>query len=780
MLDFPLDDPPSNRNGVNSYIEIHLNRVRDVIEHLKVPQLKSLCRSCKLNANNRKFELMEALVNYFSDLFYDSYRMIDEFSCIKYLFQKVQQNEPLPDFMELLTAKYHNKNLDAVPVKQRRRAKATGTKDSNSPQKSVGKKNVMTSPYANSIHFEESPFYKLEKLIPESAQKIYVTNGRCTCTINFNLSKEEFHSLQHDEHQRLYVLCGKVDPLNTRGKAVIQFPSPHEFQMNNQQIVANVKGIKNRPGTAKPADITPYLGSKNAENKFQFVYAFTTVEYILYIYIVRTIPPEAIVQQILSQSKIVKAATLYYLKQTIDDDGDDDFITTSTVMSLNCPISCTRMVNPVKSDMCKHIECFDALWFLHSQMQIPTWQCPICQLPIKIEHLAVSEYVKEILDTADQGVEQVKLFSNGSWEPFCDENENNGGHSDSESESGSSKHGALKKEDKADEFHSDMGNPSPDNAASNHVVISLDSDDDDNNLNQTTTAPSNVSNNIAYNTGDSSDRSMVQRSLDPKKTQMTSFNLASESNDNSAVFGQKNRSTVLSEETSSNSDFSTPLRNTTYENRHPSILNRQIKFPTYLQSNPFFNGETQNGSSNDKNEKDMSFNISQDPSESTVIIQGLDRQRIGIGTGKMESQSLRAENPNVTISHPNDEANIPIEPGNLSTNMEITRDSDIGLRSPSESSRIASVVHTDLEISSKNARSGPVLPDLPSLDTINKVSKKVDDKTQQETTQGSHQMSSIIKKPIVAPFQPRRMYSTTLPQKRQLSNSSQPPSVSER
>ncbi|CAI5174281.1 ANL_HP_G0129460.mRNA.1.CDS.1 [Saccharomyces cerevisiae] len=51
--------------------------------------------------------------------------------------------------------------------------------------------------------------------------------------------------------------------------------------------------------------------------------------------------------------------------------------TTSTIMSLQCPISYTRMKYPSKSINCKHLQCFDALWFLHSQLQIPTWQCPL-------------------------------------------------------------------------------------------------------------------------------------------------------------------------------------------------------------------------------------------------------------------------------------------------------------------------------------------------------------------------------------------------------------------
>lgn len=793
MLDISLDDAPTDSELVPRYIATTLDSIEAELYRLKVVQLKTLCRSCKLNANHKKAGLIQLLTTYFNDQFKDPDMMVDKFACIKFVFDKLIKNEPVPLFQELITAKYFNRSLDTVSPKLRGGTGKTHIETSSkSPEKSSAKKNVMTSPYANTIHFEESPFYRLEKMIPESAQKIYVTNGRCTCTIKFHLSRDDFHKLQNDDRQKLYVLCGKVDMSGTKGNSFIQFPSPHEFQMNKQQVIANVKGIKNRPGTTKPADITRYLSKSNAENIFQFIYAFTPSEYILYIYIVKIIPPEEIVQQILSQPKIVKAATLYYLQQTINNDADDDLITTSTVMSLNCPISGTRMVNPVKSDKCKHIECFEALWFLHAQLQVPTWQCSICQIPIKVGNLAVSEFVKDILDHSNDDVDQVKLFPDGSWEPFFEENENDESDSDSDMDDkkdsgaqlGGSIKDTLKRGMETNKISSDKQNSQNGTTTPEPMIISLVSDDEESEEDLNLPPITNSNNSIIDNKEEQSDRLIETRSLDPKKISTTSFTAAQGSDENSQFLDElKARNTMLLEDISSNSGYSTPVRSITLESRHPSILNQQIKFPTYLQTNPFFNGDTESTSAKDIENNSTPAGTSSGQPRSTMIMQDLESQKPRRATGKVGFIPQTVENSNVTISHPVNDVDIPNEPDSMSMAMELTHNHDSGLDSPAEGSRIASVVHTNMGEDSQSIDPAlpdvPILPTLPHLDLFSNFVERNAVQTQSDDSKEINEVSSMMKKPIVAPFQPRRIYSTSLPQKRQLSNSSQPPATAE-
>lgn len=779
MLQFSIDQPPNSVDEIPEYIAVRIEEVMETLKLLKVPQLKSLCRACKLSANFRKAELIEKLTTFFNDLFKDPNQMMDNFSCIKYLFEKLAEDSPLPVFQDLVTARYYNKSFDTVNVEQ----KASGSKTTTT-NKNASRKTIM-SPYANTIHFEESPFYKLEKLVPESAQKIYVTNGRGTCTIKFKLTKEDFISLKNDENQRLYLLCGMLNPLGTRGKEVIQFPTPNEIQMNGQVVKAKVNGIKNKKGTAKPADLTTYLTDDNKQNIFQFVYAFTVTEYLLYIYIVRVIPPEVLLEQILSQPKILRAATLYYLKQTMNEDTDDDLITTSTVMSLNCPISCMRMKHPAKSTACKHLQCFDALWFLHSQIQVPTWQCPVCQIPVKLEQLAISEFVEEILEKSDDDIEQVELSADGSWEPFVDENtQKNGSDSDTDTDEGI----INKKENAISELSKSVFQGNNDHSAENRnepIVISLDSDEDhDNDYNENTTNNDEINNQEGQSNiiGTYMDTSRIGKSLDPKISQntptMKRFNPDLSTNYLERTSGRLTN--ILGEEPL-NSNNSTPLRNKNFEQRHPSILNEQIKFPQYLQSNPFITGNNVNASNEPSRTSSLSTEIMTNPrvtfneQENNTNI---DNSGIDVPDSIYEQSNYTQVNNDTSNGRKEDN----IDPNIYSTSFSLSGyDSTMNLLKDSlGSSRDQSTIPDIPEIPTTSANQTrttlPQLPDLPSLGNAAETEEIYDRSKNVGLSPESKfirsRVSSMMKRPIIAPFQPRRNNSNSLPQKRQFSDSS--------
>jgi E3 SUMO-protein ligase PIAS1 len=110
---------------------------------------------------------------------------------------------------------------------------------------------------------------------------------------------------------------------------------------------------------------------------------------------------------------------------------DPDIVATSSVLSLKCPLSYSRITLPCRSTACRHTQCFDATSYLQLQEQGPTWQCPICNIPAPFESLAVDEYVpgyvwqavyslvdsyvRNILSNTSDSVEQVTIEPNGSW-----------------------------------------------------------------------------------------------------------------------------------------------------------------------------------------------------------------------------------------------------------------------------------------------------------------------------------------------------------------------------
>lgn len=457
---------------------------------LKVSELKAVCRSIELPITGRKAILQERIRAYLKNSC--SIGRIDPWrpKTIRILIEKAKLSDPLPKY-EILwqtmrtgafnhpVATGHQPVSTLQPSSQPRAQSIAHT--THTPHNTIRPSDLnvpkTAGPKGRYLHFKESPFYRMKKLIPETAQKINITNVRGACVAKFKFTKADWSLLDSNKKLKLYLFCGAVNSLGSQGNEPIQFPHPNEIRFNNEHIKDNVRGLKNKLGTAKPADLTPYVKPSPQQNILEVVYAFTKSEYYTYCYIVEEVSPEEVLQDVLRHPKIIKAATLHYIKRTLSEEEDEDLMTTSTVMSLQCPISYTRMKYPVKSIMCKHLQCYDALWYIYSQIQIPTWQCPVCQIDIDLKDLALCEYVDQILKNSDEDVEQVELSSDGSWVPVLEEKAKPNDHTKSTNT-------VVKKEQNEEEDDYDNDVPlsklrafSKSSSPSNEpVVISLDSD----------------------------------------------------------------------------------------------------------------------------------------------------------------------------------------------------------------------------------------------------------------------------------------------------------------
>lgn len=94
-----------------------------------------------------------------------------------------------------------------------------------------------------------------------------------------------------------------------------------------------------------------------------------------------------------------KVAKLY---PVITKSEDNDLVATSTVISLKCPLSTLRINVPIRSTVCTHNQCFDALSFLQLQEQAPTWTCPLCNKIVCFEALEVDGYVQSSIRVVRQ------------------------------------------------------------------------------------------------------------------------------------------------------------------------------------------------------------------------------------------------------------------------------------------------------------------------------------------------------------------------------------------
>ena len=79
-----------------------------------------------------------------------------------------------------------------------------------------------------------------------------------------------------DENLRLMVYSA-AEPITPYSNVDIAFPASIEIKVNGDEVKANLRGLKNRPGSTWPADITDMVHKKaNYTNIMVVTYALTT------------------------------------------------------------------------------------------------------------------------------------------------------------------------------------------------------------------------------------------------------------------------------------------------------------------------------------------------------------------------------------------------------------------------------------------------------------------------------------------------------------------------
>ncbi|KZF21267.1 hypothetical protein L228DRAFT_262302 [Xylona heveae TC161] len=263
------------------------------------------------------------------------------------------------------------------------------------------------------LAFRESPFYIISEPLTHIIDFPVMPNNRHTLHAKVIFSPTVCERLRADANLRVMVYCAGESPLSPYTKLDIGFPHQMEIKVNQDEVRANLRGLKNKPGSTRPADITDLLRKiPNYENSVMVTYALTHKKFSMVINLVKKQPVEELVKKLASGNVISKERVI---REMVTKADDPDIVTTSTVMSLKCPLSTLRMELPCRSTVCTHNQCFDATSFLQLQEQAPTWTCPLCNKTVLFESLAVDQYVKEILAKTSKSVEQVTIEPSGMW-----------------------------------------------------------------------------------------------------------------------------------------------------------------------------------------------------------------------------------------------------------------------------------------------------------------------------------------------------------------------------
>lgn len=96
-------------------------------------------------------------------------------------------------------------------------------------------------------------------------------------SINIPVKLQDYPSLQQcvtDPTKRVMVFCAA----GNTGVQEISFPHQSEIKVNGGEVKANLRGLKNKPGSTRPVDITSLLRLKppGYPNNVEFTFALTT------------------------------------------------------------------------------------------------------------------------------------------------------------------------------------------------------------------------------------------------------------------------------------------------------------------------------------------------------------------------------------------------------------------------------------------------------------------------------------------------------------------------
>ncbi|KAJ8124898.1 hypothetical protein O1611_g8742 [Lasiodiplodia mahajangana] len=247
------------------------------------------------------------------------------------------------------------------------------------------------------LQFKPSPFYSITMRIGDIRTCEMMTQHRNTVTLIIRVSDyPELGNLINDKTYRVMLFCAGD---NTTVQD-IAFPHQSEFKVNEGEVKANLRGLKGKPGTTRPVDITDSLRLKpaNYENKVEFTYALTNkvkkhdpspagTKFYLAAYLCKMVSVDELVTKIRGR-KIAKDTVIQEMAKKAND---PDVVATSTVLSLKCPLSYMRIRTPCRSVLCNHIQCFDASSYLQLQEQGPQWICPVCNKSAPFENLAIDD-----------------------------------------------------------------------------------------------------------------------------------------------------------------------------------------------------------------------------------------------------------------------------------------------------------------------------------------------------------------------------------------------------
>uniref|UniRef100_A0A2P2IUV4 E3 SUMO-protein ligase SIZ2-like isoform X2 n=1 Tax=Rhizophora mucronata TaxID=61149 RepID=A0A2P2IUV4_RHIMU len=258
---------------------------------------------------------------------------------------------------------------------------------------SPGDVNLVSSNSRSIISTVMSRFYPLMKM-GQILAALEVKPGYGAYVIDFHISKSTPHSAQ--EKIRLFV--AQADNIET--STCIISPQLVNFLLNGKGVERRTNVLVDT-GPQLPTNVTGLL--KYGTNILQVVGEFNGSYIIVVAFMSETPLPDS------------SALQDYVWPNATKPDPDSDIIEGPSRISLNCPISYTRIRTPVKGLSCKHIQCFDFSNFVDINLRRPSWRCPHCNQHVCYTDIRVDQNMVKVLGEVGHNVTDVIMSDDGSW-----------------------------------------------------------------------------------------------------------------------------------------------------------------------------------------------------------------------------------------------------------------------------------------------------------------------------------------------------------------------------
>ncbi|XP_061344047.1 E4 SUMO-protein ligase PIAL2 isoform X2 [Gastrolobium bilobum] len=254
---------------------------------------------------------------------------------------------------------------------------------------STGNLNAGPSSCHSTITTIMERFYPTMTLGPIIAS-VEAKPGYGASVVDFNIAKSEH--LQ----DKIHLLVAQTDNIET--SACLISPQQVNFLLNGKGVEKRIN-VQMDSGPQMPTNVTGML--KYGTNLLQAVGQFNGNYVILVAY--------------MSATSLLEHPLLQDYVHPVVTSIDSDIIEGPSQISLNCPISFTRIKTPVKGRLCKHFQCFDFDNFIKINSRRPSWRCPHCNQYVCYVDIHLDRNMVEILKNVGENIVEVIVFANGSW-----------------------------------------------------------------------------------------------------------------------------------------------------------------------------------------------------------------------------------------------------------------------------------------------------------------------------------------------------------------------------